>query len=207
MRLLRMLAAAGLLAAWGGSVSALGSAGRSLCNPPGSRTLASDTHARVFAAHKSIFGCSRPARRVTRLGRAGSCLGGESFVERVALAGETVAYGDHRCGVDTGFTEVVVLRLTDGHRLVSYAATEQPLGPESISSVGSLVLTPGGAAAWIGVGSSIVGHTRDVEVRAGHGHASRLLDSGPQIQPGSLRLNGSHLTWHHGQTTRSATLS
>ena len=117
-----------------------------------------------------------------------------------------MAYGDHRCGVDTGFTEVVVLRLTDGHRLASYGATEKLLGPESISSVDSLVVRPDGAAAWIGVGSSIVGHSRDVEVRAGHGQVSKLLDSGPQIQPGSLRLNGAHLTWHHGQATRSATL-
>ena len=207
MRLLRPLAAVGLLAACGGSVSALGSNQRSPCNPPGSHTLASDASARVFSAHRSVFGCSRPTGRLTRLGHSGSCLGGGSFVERVALAGEIVAYGDHRCGVDTGFSQVVVLRLTDGRRVGSFAAVEKPLGPESITSVSSLVARPDGAAAWIGVASSIVGRGRDVEVRAGHGEHRQLLDSGAQIDPGSLRLHGSRLTWRHGPATRSATLS
>jgi hypothetical protein len=206
MRLSARLALIGLAVAFGASTSALGSNGRSLCQPPGSRTLARDAQARVFATQKSVFGCSGPAHRITRLGSAASCVNA-AHVSRVALAGPIVAYGLQRCGVDTGFTQVLVRRLTDGTRLGSFAATEKPLGAESFSAVSSLVVKPDGAAAWIGTGSSIIGPGQDVEVRAGHGTERELLDTGSQINPGSLRLHGSHLSWLHGPAERSATLN
>jgi hypothetical protein len=206
VRLSPLLAVIGLTVAVGASAPALGSSGHSVCDRPGSRTLASDAQARVFSAQQSVYGCSRPAHRITRLGSSGNCFE-DARLSRVALAGATVAYGLQRCGVDTGFSQVVVRRLSDGTQLGSFAATEKSLGPESTNSVDSLVVRPDGAAAWIGVGSSIIGQGQDTEVRSGHGTEHKLLDSGSQIGPGSLRLHGSRLTWLHGHAGRSATLN
>ena len=63
--------------------------------------------------------------RITRLGTTGDCIGGGASVNHVALAADTVAYGLHHCGVDTGFTQVLVQRLRDGARLGSFSATEK----------------------------------------------------------------------------------
>jgi hypothetical protein len=85
---------------------------------------------------------------------------------------------------------------------------------EGVQSVRSLALNSSGAVAWIGVAQSIVAHRQVIEVHAavpaagprGPGSADKMLDSGPQIAPASLRLNGSTLSWRHGTTTRHATL-
>lgn len=125
----------------------------------------------------------------------------------MTVAGEFAAYGVEECGVDTGSTQVVVRRLSDGKRLRDAAATTPP-GVESYQSVSSLVLKADGAVAWIGDGRSIVRRGHKIEVyKADSGGSVRLLDSGLAIAPGSLRLHGSKLTWTHGAAVRTATLS
>jgi hypothetical protein len=94
----------------------------------------------------------------------------------------------------------------DGKRLTSFVATTNPLGPESYQSVDSLVLKSDGAVAWIGVASSIVRHGNDIEVHKAEQHAQVLLDSGPGIDPASLRLRRSVLTWKRANLTRRAGL-
>ncbi len=94
----------------------------------------------------------------------------------------------------------------DGKRLMSFVATTNPLGPESYQSVDSLVLKSDGAVAWIGVASSIVRHGNDIEVHKTEQHAQVLLDSGPGIDPSSLRLRRSVLTWKRANLTRQAGL-
>jgi hypothetical protein len=123
------------------------------------------------------------------------------------VAGDLAAFGREECGVDTGSAEVVVKRLTDGKRLLIAAATTSP-GVESFQSVASVVLKRDGAVAWIGTGSSIVRHAHKVEVYKADSHGSvRLLDSGLSVAPSSLRLHGSTLSWKHGGSTRTASLS
>jgi len=175
------------------------------CGPAAGHTIASSRVARVYAVGKSVYGCSGRTGKVTRLGASGPCVGSQ-HVGPAAVAGELAGYGLQSCGVDTGSSLVVVRRLSDGRVLVSQAATTQMLGPESYSSVGSLVLRSDGSVAWIGLGSSIIRHTRDVEVHRAAQHGQALLDSGTTIDPTSLRLHGSRMTWRHGKTTRSATL-
>jgi hypothetical protein len=153
-----------------------------------------------------VYGCSRGSARSFRLGSAGNCVA-HARVSRVALAAATVAYGLERCGIDTGSTEVVVRQLGDGVQLASFPSTVKPLPPEAYSVVDSLVVRRDGAAAWIASAKSIVGHGEpDVEVHSVRGAHGKLLDSGPSIQPGSLRLHDSSLTWRHGRATRSAVL-
>ena len=124
----------------------------------------------------------------------------------MTVAGELAAYGLERCGVDAGFSNVVVRRLTDGAQLRSLPATTKPLGPESYHSVGSLVLKSDGAVAWIGVGSSILRRGSYAEVHRADRRGQALLDSGAAIDPRSLKLNGSTLSWRHANLTRGSSL-
>jgi hypothetical protein len=124
----------------------------------------------------------------------------------VALAGTTVAYGLETCGVDTGSSEVIVRRLTDGRTLKTVAATTGPQAPESYQLVGSVVVKRDGALAWIGVDDSFIRHSQEVEVHRVDRRGEAELDSGAAIEHGSLRLHGSTLTWRDGAATKSATL-
>jgi hypothetical protein len=132
---------------------------------------------------------------------------GSSRAGPVAIAGRLVAYGLERCGVDTGSTIVVVRRLTDGKRLHSDPATTQSVGPEAYQTVDSLVVKRNGSDAWIAVANSLGTHQTSTEVHADSTDGFALLDAGSEINPSSLRLDGSKLTWRHGGSKRSATLS
>jgi hypothetical protein len=151
-----------------------------------------------------VYGCAAKSRSFL-LGSRNSCLRSTLF-QIAALSGVTAAYGSERCGVDTGSTEVVVRRLSDGGRLASSAAVAAP-GPESYTRVRSIRVRGDGSAAWIAVASSIAaGHSR-TEVRRHDGAGERLLDSGPQVVPDSLRLQGNIVSWQHGSRRRSARLA
>ena len=127
-------------------------------------------------------------------------------VGTVAIAGEFAAYALSENAVDTSYAEVVVRRLTDGQQLRRATATTKPLGPESYQSVDSLAVKADSAVAWIGVGGSIVRRGTDIEVRKADKRGQATLDSGPAIDSGSLRLDGSRLTWRNGRQVRSAML-
>jgi hypothetical protein len=156
----------------------------------------------VYALKGSVYGCDLGTSRRTRLGNTKSCVAA-ALVNHVALAGDLVAYGVQRCGVDTGTASVSVLRLSDGKRLRGFAAVSGAIGPESFESVTDIVVKRDAAVAWIATVSSIIGHGMNVEVQAN----GKLLDSGADIKPHSLQLRGSKLTWRHGSVTRSASLS
>jgi hypothetical protein len=176
------------------------------CTQAGSKTLAANGSVRVFSQGAFVYGCSQRTGRRSRLGRSTLCIGAER-VGPVAVAGDDAAYGLERCGVDTGFTQVVVKRLTDGRELRNDAAITGPLGVESYEAVASLVVKGDGSVAWIASGRSIVGKgPSPVEVHQHDAHRLALLDSGPGIVQASLRLHGSKLTWKHGAAVRSATL-
>lgn len=174
------------------------------CGPATARTLAADAVARVYMLADTVYGCSVRGGRTFKLGQHTTCIG-TSRADPVTVAGPYAAYGLATCGVDTGFTEVVVRNLADGTRLRAAPATSPP-GPESYQSVDSLVLSSDGAVAWIGTGSSIVGKHSLTEVRRADRAGDVLLDSGAAVGTRSLRLRHSRLTWKHGSTTRSATL-
>ena len=170
-----------------GVAAATAPASTASCGPANGRTLASSSQARVYAGRKGVvYGCA--GRRQFRLGRRQPpcypCVG------RVVVAGKIAAYVLGYPGYDSNFCEVVVRRLADGKRLATYNATR--MGP--FSSVPSLVARPDGHVAWIAVGGGIPEVHRD----------RTILDSGGTIQPHSLRLHGTLLTWRHGSKTRHA---
>jgi hypothetical protein len=147
-----------------------------------------------------VYGCT--GAKQYRLGNATNCPRA-ALVRPVTVAGAVAAYGLEQCGVDTGSTEVIVRSLSSGKQLSADAATTGLQRPESYQAVGSLVLKGDGAVAWIAEAHSIVGGGQLIEV---HRHG-RLLDSGPAIALGSLRLRGSRLSWRHGSKIRTSTLS
>lgn len=168
--------------------------------------MAANARVRVFLLRGTVYGCSLRTHNQFRLGIVKNCQTA-ARVGPVVVAGDEAAYGLERCGIDTGSTEVIVRRLTDGRQLRSEASIAGMLGPESFESVDSLVLKPDGAAAWIATGKSIV-HvgSKLVELHRVDSRGSALLDSGTAIKPGSLVLHGSRLSWRHGGAVRTSTL-
>ena len=195
-----VLAACGLLAANSPGSAAAGTR----CGPASAKTLAGDSRVRVYVLHQVVYGCSVARGRSFRLGRAARALS-ESRVGPVAVAGDLAAYGLQSFGVDTTRTLVVVRRLTDGTQVKELSAT-RAVGPEAFQSIGSVAVNASGAVAWIGSEHSIVGHSSATEVLIDGAGGERVLDSGPNIDPASLRLHGSRLSWVDGGATRHATL-
>jgi hypothetical protein len=175
------------------------------CGPSTARTLASNTLARVYESGGWIYGCARGATRHYRLGNAQICIR-TGRAGPVDLVGALVGYGLEVCGVDTGTSEVVVQRLSDGHKLKTLVAFTGRLEPESYQQVRSIALRSDGAVAWIAQASSIIRHSQATEVHRADRRGPTTLDSGAAIDPTSLRLQGSKLTWRHGAATRTATL-
>ena len=177
------------------------------CGPASAKTVTAKRGARVYDQGASVYGCSASTGRRFRLGASSTTLS-QPRVGLVALAGADAAYALSSHGVDTGSTQVVVRRLTDGKMLHSAPAVSRVSEPESFSSVTALVVKPDGATAWIGVAHSIVNHGPEVfEVHRVDRHGRALLDSGPGIAPRSLRVHSSRLTWSDAGRARSATLS
>jgi hypothetical protein len=174
------------------------------CGPPSATTIAADGRVRVYALHQNFYGCSVEQGRSFRLGHAPRAVV-ESRIGSVAVAGDLAAYAVLSIGVDTATASVVVRRLTDDHKLKELLAT-RAVGVEAFQSVGSVVLMADGSVAWIGLEHSIVASRTAIEVHAAGTGGDRVLDSGPKIDPTSLRLHGSRLTWVDGRVTRHATL-
>lgn len=195
-----------VLAACGSSVaeSAGSTAGAARCGPASAKTIAADGRVRVYALNQVVYGCSAARGRSFRLGHATRALA-QSRVGPVAVAGDLAAYGRSSFGVDTVSASVVVRRLTDGTEVKQLQAT-RAVGAEAFESIGSVAVLANGAVAWIGSEHSIVGHRSAIEVHAAGAGGDQILDSGPNVDPSSLRLHGSRLTWVDGGATRHATL-
>jgi hypothetical protein len=151
-----------------------------------------------------VYGCVLQTGTVWKLGSAGIC-NVTPCADHFALAGTVVAYGLNRFGIDTGTTTVVVRRLVSGHVVHQDAATSRGV-VEGYGSAKSLVVKTDGSDAWIGVDNSIIGHGRVIEVHRHDGRGTALLDSAASIEPASLKLHGSRLTWRDGGATRQSTL-
>jgi hypothetical protein len=175
------------------------------CGRHQGQTVAQTDLARVYSLNGGVYGCAIPNGVVYKLGSASVC-NGAGRANPFAIAARLVAYGLQQCGVDTGVSTVIVRRLTNGKHLRRDPATTGTVGAESYESVESLVLAADGSDAWISVTSSIVGNGATTEVHKHDSGGAVLLDSGAGIDPHSLRLVGSKLTWRHDGKRRSAQL-
>ena len=161
--------------------------------------------ARIYRIGDAVSGCSIRTGRRTALGYTNIGPHNRTRLGLVRLAGAYVAFATSTFGVDTGSADVSVVRLSDGHRTTSAPAVDQGM-VESVQSVASLVVGSDGAVAWIGEASSIIRHTRALEVHRVDRRGATLLDSGAGIAPQSLRLRDSRLSWRDGSATRTSTL-
>jgi hypothetical protein len=114
-----------------------------------------------------------------------------------------VAYTDYE-NEDAAGLSVTVVDLRSGTRRVHI---ESP-GEFTVPRVLALVLRTNGAAAWVYDQASIsTGEgERRREVHAAGTGAIRTLDAGPGIDPASLALDGSRLSWTNDGAGRSATI-
>ena len=153
----------------------------------------------MYSRSGGVYACDGGTS--VRLGNATLCIG-TARVDRAAVAGDLVAYGSERCGVDTGSASVSVLRLANDKQLHTFAAVTGAIGPEAYQKIDAIVVKRDSAVAWVSTVTSIIGRGSDTEVHAN----DKLLDSGTAIVQNSLRLHRSTLTWRDGAQTRSATL-
>jgi hypothetical protein len=176
------------------------------CGPVSAHTLASDGLARIYSQHGSVYGCAASDQMSFRLGQASGTYPAKR-VGPVALAGVDAAYGLSTSGVDTTSSEVVVRRLTDGKVLRRHNAITGNLPAEFYERVYVVVVKTDGSVAWTANATSIISHQGGkVQVEKSDQTSRTLLDQHPDINTGSLRLNGSTLTWFDGASRRSATL-
>jgi hypothetical protein len=175
------------------------------CGPASAKSLAGNGRVRVYVLHEAVYGCSAARGHSFRLGHVSRAIA-KARVGPVAVAGNLAAYGLTSFGIDTVRASVVVRRLTDGTEVKELSATHA-VGAEAFESIGSVVVMANGAVAWIGSEHSIAaGRRTAIEVHAAGAGGDRVLDSGAGIDPTSLRLHGSQLSWVDGGATRHATL-
>lgn len=203
-RLIAAIVVIAALAACGGAAASR-SAPSTPCGPTSARTLAVGSQARVFAVRGMVYGCATDgAGRRFALGTTNLCVRSVR-VQAVAVAGRLAAFGAQSCGVDTGSSVVQVRRLTDGRTLYTHPAASA-LGPESYTTVPTIVADGAGDVAWIAHGSSIVRRAASTTVYAARGSSVRRLDSGPAIAVASLRLTGTTVRWRNARQSRSGRL-
>jgi hypothetical protein len=140
---------------------------------------------------------------------------GEGLFPPIALAGPLVGYASDSCDPDECDTFVFVTDLRDEidgvNRIVS-------AGPGRTSEVPALVLKPNGAAAWVscpaynptyGAIDSCKARSRTrkwVYALARRSFRPRLLDVSRHIDPASLALRGSRVTWRRNGKLQAARL-
>ena len=187
---MRRLALLGLLLALPVAAAPAEAAKRRACSSPGSKTVASNSFARVFEKGPRLYGCLRADRRKWRLAESFDDDYVSSFSYRdVRLAGRYVAWAwesvdvscKAACPPDYETTKRGV-EVADLRRHRTHATRADPLAR-------SLRVSGGGGAAWA---------ERDaggaVTVFAFDGAGERPLDRGG-VDPLSLRFTGSVLSW------------
>jgi hypothetical protein len=130
-------------------------------------------------------------------------------IGHIVLAGTIVAFTDSTHRVDTGSTSIVVVNVAARRILLTIPGVGGFIDACIISfrDVTDLVVTDRGAVAWI-VRKGVNCRTTTFEVHSAHASgAQSLLEEGPAIVPGSLRVSGQAASWESGGQRRSASLA
>jgi hypothetical protein len=173
-------------------------------------TILSNSEARVFE-QRSVFGwalipfaygCLYSVDKRVPLGLDGfNAGGGGQSLDNFRLAGPYVAFGCGGNPIYGCWVGVDVVDLRDGS--VHRPNLDTSLGGAFGSGAGptDVELKDNGSVAWI------AGRDGDPrEVGALDANGQRALDRGTRIQPDSLTLDGSTLSWRNGPDVRSTTL-
>jgi hypothetical protein len=180
------------------------------CGPASGTTLTAGRHARIYTL-PGPFGQTRTYGCLFSSGRSWSLSPKSRFTrldpETVVLRAPWVAYSEATNAVDNAVAAIFVRNLRTGRVAQRHPAVTEVSGPENFSSVAQIVLNDTGAVAWIGEENSITAGgllLRQVEIGDSAGFS--VADQGAGIEPRSLELHGSTLSWIDSGTVRSALL-
>jgi hypothetical protein len=125
-------------------------------------------------------------------------------VSHFVFNGRIVAYLASTFGVDSGCTSIAVVDVALRRRLLSVPGVSCSVDAGIISGgeITDFLVTPVGSVAWI----IHEHHLRESDIRvmtARLSSGTTLLDEGPAIVPGSLRLDHGVLSWEDGGVKRS----
>lgn len=196
-----------------GTGAAVGREHRSRCAPAHSQTVARDRDVRVYSLADKV---SRDYGTYACLLHTGSTVAlakprryRPDSIGHIVLAGTIVAYTDSTHGIDTGSTDIVVVNVAARRTLFTIPGVGGFIDACVISfrDVTDLVVTDRGSVAWI-VRKGANCRTATFEVHSAHASgAQSLLEEGPAIVPGSLRVSGQTASWENGGQRRSASLA
>lgn len=180
------------------------------CAPHGARTLVRNRGVRVYSLAGSSPFLQRTYACLLRTGATVRVRGqatGRDSLSNFALAESVLGYSDYSFGVDSGCTSITVLDVAHRRalRTLAQVACTVDAGFIRLGTVSGLVVTARGSVAWI----SSTGRrgAQSFEVRAAQASgAVQLLDQGPAIAPGSLRIAGSDVSWQDGTRRLTAKL-
>lgn len=150
------------------------------------------------------YGCLDSIGRRFMLGEDGTGADGHGQdLSHFRLAGVHAGFASQICPIDLCDFGVEVVDLRDGKT----ERRSRSRGPNLDASypVTDLVLEDNGSAGWIS-SPQVLGQGQRTDVWAYDTLGARQLDSGRGIEPKSLTLSDSTLTWRNGGATRSATL-
>jgi hypothetical protein len=186
---------------------------RARCAPPHAQTIAKDRYIRVYSLggkaprQGGTYACL--LRRGTIVVLARHRRFRPDSIGHIVLAGTIVAYTDSTHGVDTGSTDIVVVNAASRRTLLTIPGVGGFVDACVISfhDVTDLVVTYRGSVAWI-VRKGTHCKTATFEVHSARiSGAPALLEEGPAIVPGTLRVSGQTVSWENGGQRKSAGLS
>jgi hypothetical protein len=182
---------------------------RSRCAPAHSQTVAEDRKVRVYslAGRAGTYACLLRSDRTVALAEPRRYR--PDSIDHVTLAGTIVAYTDSTHGVDAGSTGIAVVNIATRRILLTIPGVGGFVDACFISfrDVTDLVVTNRGSVAWI-VRKGTDCRTAAFEVRSARASGVQaLLEEGPAIVPGSLRVSGQTASWESGGQRRSASLA
>ncbi|MEA2424318.1 MAG: hypothetical protein QOH13_728 [Thermoleophilaceae bacterium] len=196
---------AGLVLALGGQAEA-----KDRCAFKGSKTLRQTSKLRLYVIASSglsdrFYVCVRSNGRRFR---ADDRTSQEVTMQKRSLTSSgsfaAVAYDSYQ-NEDAAGLNVVVIDLRTGKQRVHVENPDE----FSVPTVPSIVLRSTGAAAWVYEQKPISSSegTRKREVHAAGTGSIRTLDSGLDIDPASLALDGATVSWTNAGVRKTATLS
>lgn len=191
---------------------AAGNGRRSRCTAEHVQTIAKDRYVRVYSfegkarRRRGTYACLLSSGGTMALAKPRRY--GSDSIDHVALAGAIVAYTDSTHEVDTGSTDIVVVDVAARHTLLTVPEAGGFTDACFIGfrEVADLVVTSRGSVAWIvRRGAHCATVTFEVHSARTSG-AAALLEEGPAIAPGSLRVSGQTVSWENGGQRKSASL-
>jgi hypothetical protein len=154
---------------------------------------------------EGVYACARDHRKpAVLIAPSRMCC---SSVTNVAFAGVTVAYAHDFHGVDSACTNISVTNVARRRRLLElpHVGCSIDAGFIGLGEVTDLVVDRGGSIAWIIATGNREAPRFSADAAEPSG-ALTVLDPGPNVTPGSLRLMGQAASWQDARQLRSAPL-